>query len=184
MREVYLVEPPLPIPRVCGLASLILGNMTSWQSSSPPKQGKIMRKLFITITTLLFLSSNTFALAEPPVISDLDSRLVIELCTMTTETPHYSKHVRGTVNVTARTRCKGISAGRHLRITITLTREDGGNTPPVTKSISGSGSVMINVAMPCIWSSRQPEIEYKVRTVHKISNGKTGVTGNGAFLKC
>jgi hypothetical protein len=103
---------------------------------------------------------------------------------MTTEKPHYSKHVPGTVNVTARTICKGISAGRTLRITITLTRLDGGNTPPITKSISGSGSVVVNVAMPCKWSSRQPDVEYTVRTVHKMSNGKTGVTGNGALLKC
>ena len=143
-----------------------------------------MRKLFITFLASLQIVPSAIARAEPPYINDLNSRLVIELCTMTTEQPHYSKHVPGTVNVTARTTCKGISAGRTLRITITLTREDGGNTPPITKSITGSGSVVINVAMPCKWSSRQPEIEYTVRTVHKMSNGKTGVTGNGAFLKC
>ncbi len=143
-----------------------------------------MRKLFIAITVSLLLMPNAIARAEPPYINDLNSRLVIELCTMTTEKPHYSKHVPGTVNVTARTICKGISAGRTLRITITLTRLDGGNTPPITKSISGSGSVVVNVAMPCKWSSRQPDVEYTVRTVHKMSNGKTGVTGNGALLKC
>jgi hypothetical protein len=122
--------------------------------------------------------------ADPPISNDFQDRLVIEGCRLTSEKPHVSVHVSGTVNVTGRTVCAGISAGRNIRVTVTLTRIDGGNTPPVTVSRSGSNSLTVNVAMPCIWSRNQAAIEYRVKTVHKMSNGKSGVTENGAFLKC
>jgi hypothetical protein len=148
------------------------------------RKGFQMNKaLIVTISLLFFLSQNR-AIAEPPVPGDFNDRLVIEACVLTSEKPHISQHVPGTVNVTGRTVCKGISAGRYLRVTVTLTRKDGGNTTPITKSISGSGTVVVNVAMPCIWSRKQADIEYIVRTVHKLSNGKTLTTENGALLKC
>ena len=143
-----------------------------------------MRQKFFTLCVTLLLCVNSVAYAEPPLIGDYNDRLVIEFCTLKSETPHISGHVPGTVNVTARTICKGISAGRHLRLTITLLRKDGGNTPPITKSFNGVGSVIGNVALPCIWVRKQAEIEYIVTTVHRMSNGKSGTTRNGAVLKC
>ena len=144
-----------------------------------------MRTLATFLASIFFFIAQTPANAEPPPSSlEFPDRLVIEACILTSEKPHISKHVPGTVNVTARTVCKGISAGRNLQVTVTLIRKDGGNTNPITKSSRGVGSVVVNVAMPCIWSRRQSEIEYIVRTAHKMSNGKTGYTENGALLKC
>jgi hypothetical protein len=143
-----------------------------------------MRKS-ITLTVLvtaIFLGAN--AHAEPPANIDTSDRVTIEACVLSSEKPHISSHVPGTVNVTARTVCKGISAGRNLKITITLVRKDGGNTLPITKSITGVGSVVGNISMPCIWVRKQAEIEYIVTTVHRMSNGKSATTRNGATLKC
>ena len=143
-----------------------------------------MRKS-ITLTVLvaaIFLGAN--AHAEPPANIDTSDRVTIEACVLSSEKPHISSHVPGTVNVTARTVCKGISAGRNLKITITLVRKDGGNTLPITKSITGVGSVVGNISMPCIWVCKQAEIEYIVTTVHRMSNGKSATTRNGATLKC
>lgn len=137
--------------------------------------------VLLSLFALLFLNS---ASAEPPVLGEFNDRVVLEACILTSETPHISKHVPGTVNVTGRTTCKGISAGRNLQVTVTLTRVDGGNTNPITRSSRGIGSVVVNVAMPCIWSRKQAEIEYIVRTVHRMSNGKKAITENGALLKC
>jgi hypothetical protein len=143
-----------------------------------------MRKS-LTLTVLVaavFLGEN--AHAEPPANIDTSDRITIEACVLSSEKPHISSHVPGTVNVTARTVCKGISAGRYLKITITLVRKDGGNTLPITKSITGVGSVVGNISMPCIWVRKQAEIEYIVTTVHRMSNGKSATTRNGATLKC
>ncbi len=135
------------------------------------------------ITSALFASQST-AMADPPGYIDAQDRLTIEACILTSEVPHVSTHVPGTVNVTGRTVCKGISAGRHLKVTVTLTRMDGGNTPPITKSSSGVGTVVVNVAMPCIWSRKQALIKYTITTTHRMSNGKISITKNKADLQC
>jgi hypothetical protein len=142
------------------------------------------RKILLA-TVLVFIFAQPSASAEPPPpISEPQERLVIEACILSSEIPHLSKHVPGTVNATARTVCKGISAGRVISIRITLIREDGGNTPPVTKSIRGTGSVIGNVSMRCIWQPRDALLVYTIKTVHKLSNGKTRTTMNEATLKC
>lgn len=147
------------------------------------KEELVEKKILLIVTALMFTAQN-HALAEPPVITDYKERLIIEACRLTSEKPHLSEHVPGTVNVTGRTMCSGISAGRKIRVTVTLTRLDGGNTPPITVSRTGSKNLIVNVAMPCIWSRNQAKIEYRVKTIHKMSNGKNGITENGAFLKC
>lgn len=144
-----------------------------------------MRRFLILTTSLLLISSNALAKADPPPgYIDIRDRLIIEACVLTSEIPHISRHVPGTVNVTGRTVCKGFSAGRNLRVTVTLTREDGGNTLPITKSNTGIGTVIVNVSMPCIWKRRQSLIKYTITTAHKMSNGKTGTTRNKAALEC
>ena len=143
-----------------------------------------MRKS-ITLTVLvaaIFLGAN--AHAEPPANIDTSDRVTIEACVLSSEKPHISSHVPGTVNVSGRTVCKGISAVRNLQVSVTLTRVDGGNTTPTTKSSRGVGSVIVNVAMPCIWVSKQSLIQYIVITEHKMSNGKSVKTRNKAKLKC
>lgn len=90
--------------------------------------------MLATIIVLIFAQPRASA-EPPPPFNEFQERLIIEACVLSSETPHLSKHVPGTVNATARTICKGISAGRVLAIRITLIREDGGNTPPVAKSI-------------------------------------------------
>ena len=146
--------------------------------------GNPLKRNFILIFIPIILLGQNAASAEPPIITDYQTRLVIEGCRLTSEKPHLSIHVPGAVNVTGRTVCTGISAGRKIRVTVTLSRVDGGNTSPITVSRYGSKSLTVNVAMPCVWSRNQPEIEYRVKTIHKMSNGKSGVTENGAFLKC
>ncbi|CAN2186902.1 hypothetical protein MCEMRE182_00418 [Candidatus Nanopelagicaceae bacterium] len=144
-----------------------------------------MRKVGISLLILIPILSDCMAFAEPPPgYIEIQDRLVIEACTLTSEKPHISQHVPGTVNVTGRTICKGISAGRNLRVTVTLTREDGGNTLPITKSRTGVGAVIVNVAMPCIWQRKQSLITYTISTTHKMSNGKIGMTRNKAALEC
>jgi hypothetical protein len=145
--------------------------------------GELVQRI-ILFPLMLVLSLPIAAYAEPPNFNDFQDRLVIEGCRLTSETPHISRHVPGTVNVTGRTVCKGISAGRNIRVTVTLTREDGGNTPPITKSSLGSGTVVVNIAMPCIWKRKQSLITYTIRTTHKMSNGKVGRTSNKADLAC
>lgn len=140
------------------------------------------RKILFPLVLALSLPEATYA--DPPISNDFQDRLIIEGCRLTSEAPHISKHVPGTINVTGRTVCKGISAGRHIRVTVTLIREDGGNTPPITKSSLGSGTVVVNIAMPCIWQSKQSLIKYTIRTTHKMSNGKVGRTSNKAVLAC
>lgn len=143
-----------------------------------------MRKFMALVLAIITASSQTGAIADPPLYGEFEDRLTIELCVITSEVPHLSRHVPGTVNVTGRTVCKGISAGRNIRVTVTLRRLDGGNTPPITKSSSGVASVVVNVSMPCVWRRGDALIEYRIKTVHKVSNGKSGVTENGAKLKC
>ena len=144
-----------------------------------------MRKVGIILLILVSILRESIAFAEPPPgYIEIQDRLVIEACTLTSEKPHISEHVPGTVNVTGRTICKGISAGRNLRVTVTLTREDGGNTFPITKSRTGMGAVIVNVAMPCIWQRKQSLVQYTISTAHKMSNGKIGMTRNKAALKC
>lgn len=149
-----------------------------------PDESVAMRFKTIFISAVLLVIGQNPVFADPPIPLEPSDRLIIEACILTSEKPHISGHVPGTVNVTARTVCKGISAGRHLKITITLVRKDGGNTLPITKSSTGVGSVVGNIAMPCIWVRKQAEIEYIVTTVHRMSNGKSGTTRNGATLKC
>ena len=144
-----------------------------------------MRRFSILIITNLLVTSLSSAAADPPPAPvEIQDRIVIEGCRLSSEKPHISEHVPGTVNVTGRTICKGISAGRYLRVTVTLTRMDGGNSAPVTKSRTGSEAVTVNVAMPCIWTRNQSVINYTVVTVHKMSNGKSTTTRNKAAIKC
>jgi hypothetical protein len=153
---------------------------------TPLAKGVLMRKfvVLILLASNIFLESSAIADPPPPGPIGIQDRLVIEACVLTSEKPHISKHVPNTVNVTGRTVCKGISAGRKIRVTVTLTRSDGGNTPPITKSIVGSGSVIVNVAMPCIWMRGQAILEYTIQTEHRMSNGKVGRTKNRAVLAC
>lgn len=144
-----------------------------------------MRKVSIKIVAIILLTSQPSAIADPPPAPvEIRDRIVIEGCRLSSEKPHISDHVPGTVNVTGRTVCKGISAGRYLKVTVTLTRMDGGNTAPITKSKTGRETVTVNVAMPCIWTSRQSLINYRVVTVHMMSNGKSVTTRNKAAIKC
>jgi hypothetical protein len=143
-----------------------------------------MRFKITFISALILVISQNPVLADPPIPLEPSDRLVIEACRLTSEEPHISQHVPGTVNVTGRTVCKGISAGRNLQVTVTLKRLDGGNTVPITRSSRGVGSVVVNVSMPCIWVRNQSEIKYIVKTVHQLSNGKAAVTSNEATLKC
>lgn len=143
-----------------------------------------MHKFIALVLAITTLSSPTEALADPPLYGEFEDRLIIEACILTSEKPHISKHVPGTVNVTGRTVCKGISAGRNLRVTVTLARDDGGKSKPITKSSTGVGSVVVNVAMPCTWKRKQANINYIVTTVHRMSNGKIGRTRNESELPC
>jgi hypothetical protein len=144
-----------------------------------------MRNFGIVLSLVVMLSTGGAAFADPPPGSlDVQDRLVIEACYLSSEKPHISKHVPETVNVTGRTICKGISAGRQIKVTVTLTRLDGGNTPSITKSITGVGKVIVNVAMPCIWARNQALNKYTITTTHRMSNGKIGTTKNKAELKC
>jgi hypothetical protein len=148
--------------------------------------GEPMRKSLPIAIALLLITSQSLSFAEPPPPPGLDitDRIVIEACILSSEKPHLSAHVPGTMNVTGRTVCKGISAGRALQVRVTLYRKDGGNTRPITKSSRGTGTVVVNVSMPCIWVRNQSEIEYIVKTTHKLSNGKIRYTENEATLKC
>ena len=144
-----------------------------------------MRNVSILIITNLLVTSLSSATADPPPAPvEIQDRILIEGCRLSSEKPHISEHVPGTVNVTGRTICKGISAGRYLRVTVTLTQMDGGNSAPVTKSATGSEAVTVNVAMPCIWRRNQSIINYTVVNVHKMSNGKSITTRNKAAIKC
>lgn len=144
-----------------------------------------MRKsLPIAIALLLITPQENSSAEPPPPGAEISDRVVIEACILSSEKPHLSAHVPGTMNVTGRTVCKGISAGRNLQVSVTLIRGDGGNTPPVTKSSRGSGTVIVNIAMPCIWRRGDAKVKYTITTVHKMSNGKSGKTSNKADLEC
>jgi hypothetical protein len=149
-----------------------------------PDESVAMRFKTIFISAVLLVIGQNPVFADPPIPLEPSDRLIIEACILTSEKPHISGHVPGTVNVTGRTVCKGISTGRALQVSVTLTRSDGGNTLPVTRGSRGTGTVVVNVSMPCIWVSKQSEIEYIVTTVHKLSNGKKATTKNKAKLKC
>lgn len=144
----------------------------------------MQQKLAFALVVVLMIAHPGASAEPPPPFDEPQERLVIEACILSSEKPHLSRHVPGTVNATARTVCKGISAGRVISIRITLIREDGGNTPPVTKSIRGTGSIIGNVSMRCIWQPRDALLVYTIKTVHKLSNGKTRTTTNDATLKC
>jgi len=144
-----------------------------------------MRRLILLISIVVLPIAQQNAFAEPPPgFTEYQEKLILEACILSSEKPHISEHVPGAVNVTGRTVCKGISGDRALQVNITLTRVDGGNTRPITKSKRGIGSVIVNVSMGCIWQSRQALIRYRVVTVHKLSNGKSRTTMNEALLKC
>jgi hypothetical protein len=149
------------------------------------REAVLEKKVHISLVVIMLTLISNSAIAEPPPAPiDINERLVIEACILTSEKPHISMHVPGTVNVKGRTICKGVSGERQIKVTVTLTRLDGGNTPPITKSKTGRSSLTVNVAMACIWSGNQSAIKYRVRTVHRMSNGKSGITENGATLKC
>lgn len=142
------------------------------------------RKIMLATVMVLFFAQPSASAEPPPPFNEFQERLIIEACILSSEKPHLSQHVPGTMNVTGRTVCKGISGGRVLQVKVTLTRLDGGNTQPITKSSRGTGSVIVNVSMGCIWLSPQALIKYRIVTVHKLSNGKIRTTKNEALLKC
>ena len=163
----------------------MISNISRYCHATSIKKGSEMHRKIMLATVVVLIVAQPNASAEPPPpFNEPQERLVIEACILSSEKPHLSKHVPGTVNATGRTVCKGISAGRFLSIRITLTREDGGNTPPITKSIQGTGSLIGNVSMRCIWQPRDALLVYRIKTVHKLSNGKTRTTMNNATLKC
>jgi hypothetical protein len=140
---------------------------------------------FLALILLLGLSLEpTIAYADPPVPDELNDRITIEACVLTSEKPHLSGHVPGTVNVSGRTTCKGISKTRVLSVAVTLTRSINGKNFSISKSAKGVGSVVVYVSMPCIWKSGNPIIKYTITTIHKLSNGKSELTGSKAELKC
>ncbi len=142
------------------------------------------QKLAFAIVMVLMIAQPSASAEPPPPFSEPQERLVIEACILSSEIPHLSKHVPGTVNATGRTVCKGLSGDRVLQVKVTLTRLDGGNTRPITKSSRGTGSVIVNVSMGCIWLNPQALIKYRIVTMHKLSNGKIRTTKNEAMLKC
>lgn len=144
-----------------------------------------MRKFITILITILFLSAQGSAIAEPPPPgSDFVSRLRVEFCDHSSEIPHLSEHVPGTMNVSGRTVCRGNSKMWKVSVRVTVVRHDGGNTPKITKSASGNGKAIANVSMPCIWSRKQSKILYTITTVHTVPGGHTYYTENEERLEC
>lgn len=143
-----------------------------------------MRKLFISLTTTLLVVPTYFATAEPPTGTDVKSRLRVELCDHTSEVPHFSEHVPGTMNVSGRTVCRGTSKTWKVSVRVTLIRDDGGNTLPITKSSSGNGKAVVFISMPCTRKKNQAKVLYTVTTAHKVPTGQTYYTENEARLAC
>lgn len=147
-------------------------------------KGTHMKKFGTIIFAIILISPQNSALADPPVPIDVPDKLQIELCYLSSEIPHLSGHVPGTMNVSGRTVCKGISGSRVLSVKVTLKREFGAKSKEITKSARGTGSVIVYVSMPCIWKKGQPSIKYEVLTFHKLSSGKTALTGKVEYLEC
>lgn len=144
-----------------------------------------MRSFTAILITIFTLGGPTLAIAEPPPNgSDFSSRLRVELCDHSSEIPHLSEHVPGTMNVSGRTVCRGNSKIWKVSVRVTVVRHDGGNTPKITKSASGNGKAIANVSMPCIWSRKQSKILYTITTVHTVPGGHTYYTENEERLEC
>lgn len=144
-----------------------------------------MQKVVTLALTIVLTCTGGSAVAEPPPPGvDVKSRIQIEFCRHSSEVPHFSEHVPGTMNVSGRTTCIGTSKKWKVSVRVTVIRHDGGNTPPITKSISGIGRAIINISMRCNRSRKQARVLYTITTVHTVPSGDKFYTENEAFLSC
>ncbi len=144
-----------------------------------------MRRLGVLGLSLFLIIAGGGAAAEPPPTGlEVKNRIQIKFCRHSSEIPHFSEHVPGTMNASGRTTCTGTSKNWRVSVRVTLVRDDGGNTPPVTKSISGNGRAVINISMPCNRSRKQARVLYTITTVHKVPSGEKFYTENEALLAC
>lgn len=141
-------------------------------------------KIISTTLIALLIAIMPTALAEPPVYTDVPTRLRVEFCDHSSEIPHFSEHVPGTINVSGRTICKGTSKNWKVSVRVTVIRHDGGNTPRITKSSSGNGKAIVNISMTCNRTRKQAKVLYTITTVHKVPTGQTYYTENEASLAC
>lgn len=144
-----------------------------------------MRRAATLALSLILICSGETAVAEPPPPGvDVKDRIQVEYCRHSSEVPHFSEHVPGTMNVSGRTTCIGTSKKWKVNVRVTVIRHDGGNTPPITKSISGIGRAIINISMTCNRSRKQARVLYTITTVHTVPSGEKFYTENEAFLSC
>jgi hypothetical protein len=149
-----------------------------------------MRNLRRFIFILLAFSLGTSgALADPPVTNDQKQGSPVTVtkrfffstvCEGTSDLPHKSTHVKGTVNVQARTTCPG----QGVEISSRLTRIYRGIKTSVAKGNYGNGRTSVNLSMNCIWKKGMKKIRYEIRSTHTLSDGRVGVTFNYASLEC
>ena len=148
---------------------------------------KYLRWLLIWILT--FSLATSVAVAEPPVTNDQNQGLPTKVtkrfffstvCEGVSDLPHKSTHVKGTVNVQARTTCPG----KGVEISSRLTRTYRGIKTSVTKGNYGNGRTSVNLSMNCIWTKGTKKIRYEIRSTHTLSDGRVGVTFNYASLEC
>jgi hypothetical protein len=143
----------------------------------------------ILVTALLLTSTQTIAVAEPPVNNDPNQGVPgkfaekVQLhgkCFGRTDFPHISKHFPGTVNVIAYTYCPG----KGVLVESTLVRTYAGADTLITRSNKGIGKTTINIALKCVWKQGRPPIQYAINSTHKVSDGATGTTEWKKLLEC
>lgn len=62
--------------------------------------GALMHKVSLVISVLLIFLSQSSAIADPPPGPvEIQDRIIVEGCKLSSEKPHISEHVPGTVNV-------------------------------------------------------------------------------------
>ncbi len=102
------------------------------------------------------------------------------ICEGVSDLPHKSAHFPGTVNVQARTTCPG----KGVEISSRLTRTYRGVSTYVSKSSYGENRTSVNLSMKCIWKKGMKKIRYEIKSTHRLSNGRVGVTLNYSNLEC
>ena len=140
-----------------------------------------MRKFAPILLSVLILSAQASAIAEPPIPTDLNQRIAFPgECYGRSDTPHLSMHVPGTVNVLARTYCPKTGVTIRSR----LVRIYQGIEVEKIASKNGVGLVTVSISMKCIWREGMPLIRYRIYSKHRLTNGRTGETTQSASIKC
>lgn len=148
---------------------------------------RLRTKVISATSITAILGFGTFSLGPANVSKTLGSRALLTInsqipkltCYGKTDDLHNSQHVPLTVNVVARTICKGEEV--HVSITIERVGDFFHGSAFATKAKSGFERVETNIFLVC---KKGQTAYYIARSKHWTTSGRSAETKNSAIITC